>query len=350
MPAELDLETASLVTIAIPTFNRLEYLKEAVASALAQTYERIEVLIGDDGTTEAIRQWGQSLASREPRVRYQRNQKNLGLAGNWNALSDAARGRFLVIIGDDDRLLPEFVEKLIGIIQASAAHLAFANHYLIDNQGTRLTEESLRHTRQYRRDRLPAGEVANPAACVWQKSIPLSASLMRTADMRRLRFKEDVNVPEIETFAWLAHEGGRFVFTPEYLSEYRTHSQSYTAAGLTSEKLVDYMMPIPVPPEVEPYKREFMAELLVNAVSRCLHQGERERARQFLTNEYYPHWNQGAVPPRDEGADLHRRNGHLRISRVVLTAWAQRLCARLPAEIGCPLYRSIQRAKAAVSL
>ena len=118
------LNGAVLVTIAIPTFNRLDYLKEAVASALAQTYERIEVLIGDDGTTEAIREWCQSLASREARVRYQRNEKNLGLAGNWNALVDAARGRFLVIIGDDDRLLPDFVEKLVSIIQLSAAQVA----------------------------------------------------------------------------------------------------------------------------------------------------------------------------------------------------------------------------------
>src|SRR5918911_1825747 len=114
-----------LVSIAIPTFNRLDYLKEAVASALAQTYERVEVLIGDDGREEAIRAWGEEIARRDARVRYRRNPYNLGLAGNWNALADAARGEFLVIIGDDDRLLPEFVETLIDVIQSTAAQVAF---------------------------------------------------------------------------------------------------------------------------------------------------------------------------------------------------------------------------------
>jgi glycosyltransferase involved in cell wall biosynthesis len=102
-----------LVTIAIPTYDRLEYLKEAVASARAQTYCDIEVLIGDDGTSKAIKAWAESVTSIDSRVRYQRNERKLGLAGNWNTLADAARGEFIVIIGDDDRLLPNFVEKLV---------------------------------------------------------------------------------------------------------------------------------------------------------------------------------------------------------------------------------------------
>src|SRR5258706_15173636 len=128
MSASAKVATSPLVTVAVPTFSRFEYLKEAVASALSQTYENIEVLIGDDGTTDAIHEWGQSLAQRDPRVRYQRNEQNLGLAGNWNAVTDAARGEFLIIIGDDDRLLPAFVETLIGLVDPSG-QVAFANQF-----------------------------------------------------------------------------------------------------------------------------------------------------------------------------------------------------------------------------
>ena len=77
-----------LVSIAIPTYDRLQYLKEAVASALSQTYERVEVIIGDDGPTNSIRAWCETVAMRDARVRYRRNARNLGLAGNWNALAD----------------------------------------------------------------------------------------------------------------------------------------------------------------------------------------------------------------------------------------------------------------------
>src|SRR5207237_8911813 len=122
---------------AVPTFDRFDYLQAAVASALAQTYEQIEVLIGDDGTSEQIKAWSEQLAERDVRVRYRRNPHNLGLAGNWNALADAARGALLVILGDDDRLLPEFVARLVEIIEP-CAQVAFANHYFIDSRGTRL--------------------------------------------------------------------------------------------------------------------------------------------------------------------------------------------------------------------
>ena len=81
--------TNRLVTIAIPTYKRLNYLKEAVTSALNQTYENIEVLISQDptkeGLNESIQCWCQSLASQNAKVRYQSNITTLGLAGNWNA-------------------------------------------------------------------------------------------------------------------------------------------------------------------------------------------------------------------------------------------------------------------------
>ena len=139
-----------LVSIAIPTYDRLQYLKEAVASALSQTYERVEVIIGDDGPTNSIRAWCETVAMRDARVRYRRNARNLGLAGNWNALADAARGEFITLIGDDDRLLPDFVGRMVEAARPDA-DVAFANHYLIDEHGRRLEVESERCTRTYKR-------------------------------------------------------------------------------------------------------------------------------------------------------------------------------------------------------
>jgi glycosyltransferase involved in cell wall biosynthesis len=316
----------SLVTIAIPTFDRLEYLKEATASALAQTYRQIEILIGDDGPTKAIEEWASSVIARDGRVRYQRNRRNLGLAGNWNALADSARGEFLVIIGDDDRLLPDFVGRLTQVIQP-AAQVAFSNHFVIDSAGVCMESESYDCTRRYGRDRLGAGEVPNAAAAVWQNSVPMSAALLRTRDVQQLRFKEDLNTPEIEFFARLANEGARFVFTPEYLTEYRTHEASATTAGLRSEALVKYLSEIPVPENVERHKRELMASLLIDATSRSLRGGDRESARQFLRHEHYPRTPRGW--------------------KQAMTLRAQEFCASLPAVLGCSAYRLMQRAKSA---
>jgi glycosyltransferase involved in cell wall biosynthesis len=315
-----------LVSIAIPTYSRLNYLKEAVESALAQTYPNIEVLIGQDpgkdGLDESIRAWSQTLVSQNPKVRYQCNSDNLGLAGNWNALADSARGEYLVIIGDDDRLLPNFVETLVSAVVPSG-QVAFSNHYIINSKGECLETESYKNTKYYHRDRIPPGEVSHPEIWVWQNSIPMSASLIRTEDVRRLRFKNDLNTPEIELFIRLAKEGGRFLFVPEYLSEYRVHEQTATVTGLWIERLVTYLLPTPVSPEVEPYKRELLSHLMVNAVSRCLLQGQWRQAEEFLRSEYYP--------------DLQRKRP---------TGLMQTFCTALPPFLGCRLYglgQSIKR-------
>jgi glycosyltransferase involved in cell wall biosynthesis len=326
-----------LVTIAIPTFSRVHYLKEAVAAALSQTYENVEVIIGDDGQSESIRVWGEEVANREPKIRYQRNGRNLGLAGNWNALADAARGDFIVIIGDDDRLLPDFVSKLVDAISPGGS-VAFSNLHLIDGDGNRMEAETVQHTRFYHRDVLQAGEIASAEAVVWQNSVPVSASLMRTSDVRNLRFKEDLNTPEIELFIRLAQGRGRFVFVSDYLCEYRVHPDSETAVGLRGERLAEYLLKIPVAAEIEPYKREFMASLLINSVSRCLKHGEWDGARRLLNSEYYPGFR--FERPQHRLAIAQRRPPAS--STYFLRRTAQGLCASLPESIGRPAYMLLQ--------
>jgi glycosyltransferase involved in cell wall biosynthesis len=274
-----------LVTICIPTYRRLEYLKEAVSSALQQDYPRFEIIIGDDGTTQELREWCQEQTKQNPRVRYQHNGRNLGLAGNWNALADAAEGEYVAIIGDDDRLLPEFISRLIDSV--GSADVAFSNHYLIDAVGRRLGDETRRITARYSRHLLVRGELEQPICAVWRNSVPMSASLIRTEVVRRLRFKEDLNTPELELFVRLAGSGGRFVFVPEYLSEYRVHAASETSHGLMGDRLVRYLEPVIVPPDVEPLKAALLAEMLAGAVGSALGRGDKRVARQFLRSRYY---------------------------------------------------------------
>lgn len=276
-----------LITIGIPTYNRFDYLQEAVQSALAQTYTPIEVLISDDGSGKEIGPWAQALAQKDTRVRYRRNEHNLGLAGNWNAIVDAAQGEWLVMIGDDDRLLPDFATKLAELIQPEVS-VIFSNHYLIDEHGQRLEEASRQQTVSYSRDQLPSGRLAQAESWVWRNAVPVSSALLRTADARRLRFRDDLNTPEIEYFLRLARERAGFSFRPDYLMEYRTHPHSTTTAGLWGERLAPYLLAMETDAEVEPWKRQFMAGLLPGAVTRCLLQGDAARAREFLHSPYYP--------------------------------------------------------------
>jgi glycosyltransferase involved in cell wall biosynthesis len=324
MPSEVE-RMNEIVTIGIPTFERLDYLREAVASALAQTYSPIDVLISDDGDSDAIRGWCEDLVRKDSRVRYQKNIRNLGLAGNWNAVADGARGEYLIVIGDDDRLLPEFVRKCVDAILPDGA-VAFSNQIIIDQTGNRIDEKTRNYPKIYGRDNLQPGWLSDAEACVWRNSVPISAALMRTADVKRLRFKEDINNPEIELFARLAAEGTGFAFVPEFLAEYRVHAQSATSGGLKSDRLAEYLMEIQVRPEVEKYKAALLAKMMVNAVSRCLVAGDRERARRLFLSNYYP---------------SHERK---RFRGLV-----QHLSIALPSSLGCSFYKTVWKLKSSCS-
>lgn len=275
------------ISICIPTFDRLAYLKEAVGSARAQTLANLEILIGDDGTSEELQRWCLAQAVDDPRVRYLHTPRRLGLAGNWNFLSNAARAPFVSLIGDDDRLLPAFAARLFQLGDAGA-DVVFSNHYLIDGRGRRLEEASRAATRQYGRTELDPGVLRDPVAVVWRNAVPMSASIVRTEQVRRLLFKEDMNTPELELFARLAAEGAPFAFKNEYLSEYRVHGGSETAVGLKVDRLAQYLERIAVPPHVESRKAELLAAMMSAGVDIRLARGDVQGARVLRDSRYYP--------------------------------------------------------------
>lgn len=335
------------VSILIPTLDRPWYLREAIEAALAQTYRNLEVLVFDNGTLEETRAVVERAVANDPRVIFRRHPRNLGMSANFNALADAARGEFVVAIGDDDRLLPEFVSHLVEVMRPEL-RVAFSNQYLINAEGRRLEEESHGYNRQYGREALPAGLLSHPLAAAWRQSIPMSASLLRAADMQRLRFREDLNTPDAEFFIRLALEGAQFYFLPEYLMEYRIHPAAVTVGGLWSEQLVECLTPLQVSSEIEPYKQRFLAPMVVNAVSRCLQQGKMEMARKFLQNKYYPRRRPSGEGIDEADSPLVREtatgtepaNYSLRQNLATLL---QSFCANLPASIGAPLYRAVRR-------
>src|SRR2546425_3765166 len=115
------------VSICIPAYGRPEELGVAIESVLSQDFEELEVVVGDDsGDLEpVVNRFG------DPRVRYLRNPRRLGMAGNWNAVLDRADGRLLGLLMDDDRLLPGFVRSTVSQFEEDPSlGVVFTNHLL----------------------------------------------------------------------------------------------------------------------------------------------------------------------------------------------------------------------------
>ena len=103
---------AGRVTIAIPTLNRATLAVRAVKSALAQTYSGLEVLVSDDASNDdtATRIGG----IEDSRLAFIRQRERLGLAGNFDFCLRRATGEFFLLMGDDDVLLPDAIERLVS--------------------------------------------------------------------------------------------------------------------------------------------------------------------------------------------------------------------------------------------
>ena len=101
----------NLVSIVIPCYNDWQYVEQAVASALNQTYYNIEVIVVDDGSnaeTKAI------LKKIEPRITKLITQENQGQSAARNVGIKAAKGEYILVLDSDDFFEPTFCEKAIS--------------------------------------------------------------------------------------------------------------------------------------------------------------------------------------------------------------------------------------------
>ena len=113
------------VTVVVVVHNDPERLPRAVRSAVAQTLERLEVVIVDDASTDGTQQVAERLAADDPhRVRYLRLAANTGAAGGpRNVGIDSARGRFVMFLDSDDELDHDACRLLLAAAQDSGADI-----------------------------------------------------------------------------------------------------------------------------------------------------------------------------------------------------------------------------------
>lgn len=111
-------EVPGLVSIVIPYFNLGAYIDEALASAAASTYRPIEILIIDDGSTDAasIAKLDEIERRGDPQVRIVR-QVNEGLPGARNTGTREARGEFLAMLDADDLFEPAYLSRAVAILK-----------------------------------------------------------------------------------------------------------------------------------------------------------------------------------------------------------------------------------------
>ena len=85
------------VSICIPTYNQVEYLKKCIQSILAQDYLDYEIVISDDSTNDTVKSYIDSLNLNQ-KISYYRNSPSLGTPENWNHAISKAKGKYIKVL------------------------------------------------------------------------------------------------------------------------------------------------------------------------------------------------------------------------------------------------------------
>ncbi|MGN9134009.1 glycosyltransferase [Clostridium sp. HCP1S3_B4] len=127
-----------LVSILIPTYNRPEYFKLALESAINQTYKNIEIIVGDDSTNNETEKLIKDYLNKYDNIRYYHNKNNLGQFDNDLKLMDMSKGRYVNFLMDDDLFEKDKIEKMINVFiedDKNEISLVSSNRKLIDDEG-----------------------------------------------------------------------------------------------------------------------------------------------------------------------------------------------------------------------
>ncbi len=130
---------APLVSVVIPTFNRLEWLHEAVQSVRAQTLTDWELLVVDDGSTDGTGKWLARLG--EPRLRYLRQDHTASIAATRNAGVRNAQGAWIAFLDSDDRWREDkLARQLARLRDRPDARWCYTKYQLIGPGGVAVSQ------------------------------------------------------------------------------------------------------------------------------------------------------------------------------------------------------------------
>lgn len=211
-----------VVSVVIPTHNRAGLIGDAIDSVLRQTYTNIEVIVVDNGSTDATRERVLVVAERDDRVRYYHQENSGSPVGPRNRAVGLALGDYVAFLDSDDLWLPAKLEKQMARFESdSKTAIVYSDFFMIDDSGERgATYFSLGtpHRGSVYPELLVKNFIPNSTAVVKK-----SAYLDGGGQQERYKIGHDWDL-------WLKiAENSNVAYVDEPLSEIRMHSGSMSA-------------------------------------------------------------------------------------------------------------------------
>jgi glycosyltransferase involved in cell wall biosynthesis len=214
------------VSIGLTVYNGEQYLEETLQSFLAQTYQDFELIISDNASTDRTGGIAQAYAARDDRIRLNRNERNLGLAGNHNVAFALARGEYFKWAAADDVCRPTYLSRCVEVLDRDpTVVLAYPRTQFVDEAGRPLdvddpgwdlqSDEAVERMRYV----IFAGDWANAVV-----------GLIRASALKQTRLMPAYSGGDYRVLGELSLLG-KFYEIPETLFERRLHAGSTSQHG-----------------------------------------------------------------------------------------------------------------------
>jgi len=248
-----------VITVIVPVYNVEAYLNNSIRSILHQSFRELELLLIDDGSTDASLSICQSYSARDERV-FVYHQENKGVSAARNLGLEKARGEFVLFVDSDDYIHEQMLEQLYALVQASGADIAICTakrtRSLQECVTAPLQGESREYTQVAALQNLLCPQEVDFGVGIWNK-------LFRRRCLSGLRFNEELSMNEDKEFVNKVFCGvDKVVYTSQCLYFYYLRNSSITnssdakrwleCVGVSQsiyDKICDSY------PELEPYAR-----------------------------------------------------------------------------------------------
>lgn len=124
-----------MVSVVIPVYNVEKYLEKCIEAVVKQTYQDLEIILVDDGSTDESGKICDAYARQDERILVI-HQENQGLSAARNSGIDIARGDYITFVDSDDFISVRFVERLVGALEETQSQIAICRHSVYDDVRT----------------------------------------------------------------------------------------------------------------------------------------------------------------------------------------------------------------------
>lgn len=235
-----------MISVCIPTYNGSEYLRACLDSVMAQTLADFEVLVVDDTSSDNSVAIAEEYAAADPRVRVVKNERNLGLVGNWNRCIELACGEWIKFVFQDDLIEPDCLEKMLAVARPEIGIVCCKREFIFDGVSEKTRSDYLRYVGMYDIEKLLPGKTLiapdefSRVVCdtISHNFVgePTSMLLHRDLFIRYGAFNPRlIQVCDMEFWARIGVNRG-MIYLPERLAWFRVHGSSTSESNMSKRR------------------------------------------------------------------------------------------------------------------